>query len=78
MRASRSALKKIAPLHARRRTAAPLPPKPSLPKVGERLELDVRWEEKLEEAIEGLVALYSTEREVSRNQKRDTEMGLEK
>ena len=37
----------------------------------------MRWEEELEEAIEGLVALYSMEREVSRNQKRDTEMGLE-
>ena len=75
-RASRSVLKRIAPLHARR-TLAPLPPKPSPLKAGDQLKLDVKWEEELEEAIKGLVALSSREREVSRNQKRDTEIGLE-
>jgi len=43
MKGSRSALKRIAPLHARRRTPPPLPPKPPPPKkTKKRLELEER------------------------------------
>ena len=75
---SRSVLKKIAPLHARRKTPPPLPPKPPPPKkTKKQLELEEKWEEELEETIEGWTALSSQEREVLRRQKRDMEMGYE-
>jgi len=75
---SRSVLKKIAPLHARRKTPPPLPPKPPPPKkTKKQLELEEKWEEDLEETIEGWAALSSQEREVLRKQKRDMEMGYE-
>jgi len=77
MKGSRSVLKKIAPLHARRKTPPPLPPKPPPPKkTKKQLELEEKWEEELEETIEGW-ALSSQEREVLRKQKRDMEMGYE-
>ena len=77
-KASRSALKKIAPLHARRKTPPPLPPKPPAPKkTKKQLELEEKWEEELEETIEGWAALSTQEREVLRKQKRDMEMGYE-
>jgi len=76
MKGSRSALRKIAPLHARRKTPPPLPPKPPPPKkTKKQLELEEKWEEELEETIEGWAALSSQEREVLRKQKRDMEMG---
>ena len=75
---SRSVLKKIVPLHARRKTPPQLPPKPPPPKkTKKQLELEEKWEEELEETIEGWVALSSQEREVLRKQKRDMEMGFE-
>ena len=75
---SRSVLRKIAPLHARRKTPPPLPPKPPPPKkTKKQLELEERWEEELEETIEGWTALTSEERELLRKQKRDMEMGYE-
>ena len=78
MKSSRSALKKIAPLHARRKTPPPLPPKPPPPKkTKKQLELEEKWEEELEETIEGWAALSSQERELLRKQKRDMEMGYE-
>ena len=78
MKGSRSALKRIAPLHARRKTPPPLPPKPPPPKkTKKQLDLEERWEEELEETIEGWGALSSQEREVLRKQKRDMEMGYE-
>ena len=78
MKGSRSVLKRIAPLHARRKTPPPLPPKPPPPKkTKKQLELEEKWEEELEETIEGWVALSSQEREVLRKQKRDMEMGYE-
>jgi len=78
MKNSHSALKKIMPLHARRKTPPPLPPKPSPPKkMKKQLELEEKWEEELEETIEGWVALSSQERELVRKQKRDMEMGYE-
>ena len=76
MKGSRSVLRKIAPLHARRKTPPPLPPKPPPPKkTKKQLELEEKWEEELEETIEGWGALSSQEREVLRKQKRDMEMG---
>ena len=78
MKGSRSILRKIAPLHARRKTPPPLPPKPPPPKkTKKQLELEEKWEEELEETIEGWTALSSQEREVLRKQKRDMEMGYE-
>lgn len=78
MKGSRSVLRKIAPLHARRKTPPPLPPKPPPPKkTKKQLELEERWEEELEETIEGWGALSSQERELLRKQKRDMEMGFE-
>jgi len=78
MKGSRSVLKKIAPLHTRRKTPPPLPPKPPPPKkTKKQLELEEKWEEELEETIEGWAALSSQEREVLRKQKRDMEMGYE-
>jgi hypothetical protein len=75
---SRSVLRKIAPLHARRRTPPPLPPKPPQPKKSKKqLELEEKWEEELEDTIEGWAALSSQERELLRRQKRDMEMGYE-
>ena len=78
LKGSRSALKKIAPLHARRKTPPPLPPKPPPPKkTKKQLELEEKWEEELEETIEGWAALSTQEREILRKQKRDMEMGYE-
>ena len=75
---SRSALRKIAPLHSRRKTPPPLPPKPPPPKkTKKQLDLEEKWEEELEETIEGWAALSSQERELLRKQKRDMEMGYE-
>jgi hypothetical protein len=71
-KASRSALKKIAPSHARRRIHPLLPPK----KTKRWLELGEKWEGELEETIEGWVALSGQEREVSRERRRNMEMGL--
>lgn len=78
LKGSRTVLRKIAPLHARRKTPPPLPPKPPPPKkTKKQLELEEKWEEELEETIEGWTALSSQEREVLRKQKRDMEMGYE-
>jgi hypothetical protein len=78
VKASRSVLKEIAPLHARRKTPPPLPPRPPpQKKTKKQLELEEKWEEELEETIEGWVALSSQEREVLKKQKRDMEMGFE-
>jgi hypothetical protein len=71
-KASRPALKKIAPLHARRRIHPLLPPK----KTKRWFELGEKWEGELEETIEW-VALSGQERKVSRERRRNMEMGLE-
>jgi hypothetical protein len=78
MKGSRTVLRKIAPLHASRKAPPPLPPKPPPPKkTKKQLDLEEKWEEELEETIEGWAALSSQERELLRKQKRDMEMGYE-
>ena len=78
MKSSRSTLRKIAPLHARRKAPPPLPPKPPPPKKPKKqLELEETWGEELEETIEGWAALSSQERELLRKQKRGIAMGFE-
>ena len=57
------------------RRLLPKPPPPK--KTKGRLGLEERWEEELEETIEGWMALSSQGREVLRKRKRDAEMNLE-
>lgn len=78
MKSSRSTLRKIAPLHPNRRTPPPLPPPPpKRVKSKKELAMEEKWEEELEDTVEGWVAMTNGEREELRRAKRDREMGEE-
>lgn len=77
-KASKSALRRIAPLHPNRRTPPPPPPKvPPKPKSKKMLELEEKWEMELEESVEGWYAMSEEERAQLKRAKRDHEMGFE-
>ena len=77
-KASKSMLRRIAPLHPNRRTPPPPPPKaPPKPKTKKMLELEEKWEMELEESVEGWYALPEAERAALRRAKRDHELGFE-
>ncbi|KAI0359986.1 hypothetical protein OH77DRAFT_1419373 [Trametes cingulata] len=76
-KASKSALRRIAPLHPHRRTPPPAPPRPPPPKKSKKmLELEEKWEMELEESVEGWYAMSEEERAALRRAKRDAEMGF--
>lgn len=78
LKASRSFLKRIAPLHPNRRTPPPPPPRPPPPKKSKKqLELEEKWEMELEESVDGWYCLPEEERAALRRAKRDREMGFE-
>lgn len=74
IKGSCSTLRKIAPLHERRKTLPPFPPNPPPKKLKKQLELEEKWEEEFEVTIEGWAVLFSQERE---SRRRDVEMGFE-
>jgi hypothetical protein len=75
---SKSALRRIAPLHATRRTPPPLPPPPPPPKKSKKmLQLEEKWELELEDQVEGWWALTDEERRDWRKAKRDKELGYD-
>ena len=77
-KASKSMLRRIAPLHPNRRTQHPPPPKPPAPKKSKKmLELEEKWEMELEDSVEGWYALPEEERAALRRAKRDHELGYE-
>ncbi|KAI0635806.1 hypothetical protein C8Q77DRAFT_1052875 [Trametes polyzona] len=76
-KASKSALRRIAPLHPHRRTPPPAPPRPPPPKKSKKmLELEEKWEMELEDTVEGWYAMGEEERAALRRAKRDAEMGF--
>ncbi|KAH8100055.1 hypothetical protein BXZ70DRAFT_940058 [Cristinia sonorae] len=78
VKTSRSLLKKIAPLHPNRRTPPPPPPRPPPPKKTKKeLEREERWEQELEDTVEGWYCLPEEERAVLRRAKRDAELGFD-
>jgi hypothetical protein len=73
---TKSALRRIAPLHVTRRTPPPPPPRPPPPKKSKKmLELEEKWEMELEDEVEGWWALTDEERQDWRRAKRDKELG---
>ncbi|KAI0326614.1 hypothetical protein GY45DRAFT_1328665 [Cubamyces sp. BRFM 1775] len=77
VKASKSALRRIAPLHPHRRTPPPAPPRPPAPKKSKKmLELEEKWEMELEDSVEGWYAMPEEERAALRRAKRDAEMGF--
>ncbi|OCH94407.1 hypothetical protein OBBRIDRAFT_817242, partial [Obba rivulosa] len=53
LKASKSVLKRIAPLHPNRRTPPPPPPRPPPPKkTKKQIELEEKWEMELEESVD--------------------------
>ncbi|KAI9439927.1 hypothetical protein H4582DRAFT_2075281 [Lactarius indigo] len=75
---SKSALRRIAPLHTTRRTPPPPPPPPPPPKKSKKmLELEEKWELELEDEVEGWWALTDEERRDWRKAKRDKELGYD-
>ncbi|KAI0039373.1 hypothetical protein FA95DRAFT_1599862 [Auriscalpium vulgare] len=77
-KASKTMLRKIAPLHPNRRPPPPPPPRPPPPKKSKKmLEMEERWEMELEESVEGWYALTDEERKEWRRAKRDKELGVE-
>ncbi|GBE88015.1 hypothetical protein SCP_1202410 [Sparassis crispa] len=77
-KSSKNLLKRIAPLHANRRTPPPPLPRPPPPKkTKKQLELEEKWEMELEESVEGWYCLSEEERATLRRAKRDMEMGVE-
>ncbi|KAI0661616.1 hypothetical protein C8Q70DRAFT_965936 [Cubamyces menziesii] len=77
VKASKSALRRIAPLHPHRRTPPPPPPRPPAPKKSKKmLELEEKWEMELEDSVEGWYAMPEEERAALRRAKRDAEMGF--
>ncbi|KAJ3550530.1 hypothetical protein NMY22_g421 [Coprinellus aureogranulatus] len=79
LKASRSMLSRIAPLHPNRREPPPpLPPPPPRKKTKKELEREEKWEEELIESLGGLeawIALSDVERRDMRKAKFDMEMG---
>ncbi|KAF8573535.1 hypothetical protein K439DRAFT_957466 [Ramaria rubella] len=74
---SRNLLARIAPLHPNRRTPPPPPPPRIIPKkTRKELEREEKWEEELQETVEGWCELEEGERERMRRAKRDWELGL--
>ncbi|KAI0058682.1 hypothetical protein BV25DRAFT_1919188 [Artomyces pyxidatus] len=77
-KASKSALRRIAPLHPNRRTPPPPPPRPPPPKKSKKmLDLEEKWEMELEDTVEGWWALTDDERKEWRRAKRDKELGFD-
>ena len=77
-KASKSTLRRIAPLHPNRRTPPPPPPRPPPPKKSKKmLEMEERWEMELEDSVEGWYAMPEEERAALRRAKRDHEFGFE-
>lgn len=75
---SKSALRRIAPLHLTRRTPPPPPPRPPPPKKSKKmLALEEKWEMELEDEVEGWWALTDEERQDWRRSKRDKELGYD-
>jgi hypothetical protein len=75
---TKSALRRIAPLHATRRTPPPPPPRPPPPKKSKKmLQLEEKWEMELEDEVEGWWALTDEERQDWRRGKRDKELGYD-
>jgi hypothetical protein len=75
---SKSALRRIAPLHPARRTPPPPPPRPPPPKKSKKmLDLEEKWEMELEDEVEGWWALTDEERQDWRRAKRDKELGFD-
>ena len=75
---SKSALRRIAPLHPTRRTPPPPPPRPPPPKKSKKmLALEEKWEMELEDEVEGWWALADGERQAWRRAKRDKELGYD-
>jgi hypothetical protein len=73
---SKSALRRIAPLHPTRRSPPPPPPRPPPPKKSKKmLDLEEKWELQLEDEVEGWWALTDQERQDWRRAKRDKELG---
>ena len=78
LKTSKSALRRIAPLHPNRRTPPPPPPRaPPKKKTQKMLDLEEKWEMELEDTVEGWYAMSEEERAVLRRQKHDFEMGIE-
>ncbi|KAI0300873.1 hypothetical protein BC826DRAFT_624662 [Russula brevipes] len=77
---TKSALRRIAPLHPTRRTPPPPPPRPPPPKKSKKmLQLEEKWEMEmeLEDEVEGWWALTDEERHDWRRAKRDKELGFD-
>ena len=75
---TKSALRRIAPLHPTRRTPPPPPPRPPPPKKSKKmLQLEEKWEMELEDEVEGWWALTDEERQDWRRAKRDKELGYD-
>lgn len=78
LKSSRSMLSRIAPLHSRILPAPPpLPRAPPPKKTKKELEREERWEEELEDSVEGWAAMADDERAMLRRQKRDFELGID-
>ncbi|KAG6910826.1 hypothetical protein DXG01_007141 [Tephrocybe rancida] len=77
VKASRSALSRIAPLHPNRRTPPPpLPPPPPKKKTKKELEREEQWEEELVESVGGITewaCMSDVERREMRKAKRERE-----
>ncbi|KAH9856588.1 hypothetical protein C2E23DRAFT_881928 [Lenzites betulinus] len=77
VKASKSALRRIAPLHPHRRPPPPAPPRAPPPKKTKKmLELEEKWEMELEDSVEGWYAMSEQERAGLMRAKRDAEMGF--
>lgn len=71
LKSSRSTLSRIASLHPNRRTPPPPLPKPPPPKkTKKQLEQEEKWEEELQESVEGWATLTDEERAAMRRAKR--------
>ncbi|TCD63742.1 hypothetical protein EIP91_004993 [Steccherinum ochraceum] len=78
LKSSKTMLRKIAPLHPNRRTPPPPPPRPPPPKkTKKQLAQEEKWEEELEESIDGWYCLPEEERAALRRAKRDAELGFD-
>lgn len=69
---------RLAPLHSKRPIPPVQPAKPPPPKKSKKqLEREEKWEEELEETIDGWFCLTEEERAALRRAKRDKEMGYD-